>query len=158
VGDVIAGSEVINEAGQRWATAWPGDGAGLRRGSLLTVPHIVSRPEQKRALGRLHNAVAADMESAAVAHWCSERGVSFGCVRAISDEVDTPLSSTLESLLVGGRVAPLRLLAGLAHSPGLVSELWQLARITKLAARRLGKSLEELLHSVPCGCETEIAA
>jgi hypothetical protein len=106
---------------------------------------MVTDPGEKRALGERYGAAAVDMETAAVARACGRAGVPFGCVRAISDDVDTPLSPRLAALLAGGRVSPLRLLGQVARAPGLVGELWRLARQTRLAARQLGRALGELL-------------
>ncbi|MBY0528109.1 MAG: hypothetical protein K2R98_32230 [Gemmataceae bacterium] len=151
VGDIILATEVTDSAGNRWPTTWPGElPAGewrppLHRGRLLTVPQVVGDPREKRALGEKHDAVAVDMETATVARLCSQRNVPFGCVRAISDRVDTPLSPRLVALLSGGRVSPLRLTAAIVRSPGIVRELWMLAKHTRLAARQLGTALGELL-------------
>ena len=96
-------------------------------------------------MGERHDALAADMETAAVARLCHKQGVPFGCLRAISDDWDTPLSPRLVGLLKGGRVAPLRLAGALARQPSLAGELWRLARQTRTAARRLALALGEVL-------------
>lgn len=150
VGDVILATQVSDLAGNTWPTTWPGELTGewrppLHRGRLLTVPHIVGTAEEKRALGQKHETIAADMEAAAAAERCARQGVPFGCVRAVSDDANTPLSPRLASLLTGGRVSPVRVLAALARSPGLAAELWRLARHTRRAARQLGTALGELL-------------
>jgi adenosylhomocysteine nucleosidase len=150
VGDIILATEIADRDGKRWPTTWPGDLTGewrppLHRGRLLTMPHLVGTPEEKRSLGQKHEAVAVDMETAAVARLCSQRDVPFGCVRAISDRVDTALSPRLVKLLAGGRASPLCVVAALMRSPGLAKELWRLARDTRMAARQLGIALGELL-------------
>ena len=111
----------------------------------MTAPALVSTPEEKRRLGHTHAAVAVDMESATMAQVCQRFELPFGCVRAISDEVDTPLSPCLVSLLSGGRVAPFRLARSVVRSPGLLGELWRLRRHTTTAAQQLAKALGELL-------------
>jgi adenosylhomocysteine nucleosidase len=146
VGDVIVASEVCDADGRSWPMEWPGDLAPiLPRGRLLTVPHLVTDPDAKRRLGEMHQALAVDMESAVAARLCREAQVSLGCVRAISDDWRTPLSPQLAGLLVQGRIAPLRLLAAVIRRPWLVTELWRLARQTRLAARRLAEVLKQLL-------------
>jgi hypothetical protein len=151
VGDVILATEVADTAGRVWPATWPGGlPAGewrppLHRGRLLTVPQLVAATEQKRELGERHQAMAADMEAAVVARSCSQHRVRFGCVRAVSDDVQTGLSPRLVSLLSGGRVSPLRLAAALAREPRLAGELWRLARHTRFAADRLALALGELL-------------
>jgi hypothetical protein len=85
------------------------------------------------------------METAHVARWCAEHDVPFASVRAVSDDVHTALSPRLVALLGGGRVSPGRLLANVARQPRLASELWRLARQTRLASARLAVALGELL-------------
>jgi adenosylhomocysteine nucleosidase len=160
VGDVVLATDVIDADGNPWPATWPEELPGgewrppLHRGRVLTMPHIVSRPEDKEALGRQHHAVAVDMESAVVARLCLERQVRFGCVRVISDDRQTPLSPRLAGCLAGGRVSLLRLLASIMRSPKLVSELWRLGRHTKFASQQLGAALGELLTlTLPWGGE-----
>jgi adenosylhomocysteine nucleosidase len=151
VGDVLLATEVADTDGNVWPTTWPGelpDGPWeppLRRGRLLTAPQMVADPEAKRALGERYGAAAVDMETATVARACARAGVPFGSVRAISDDVDTPLSPRLATLLAGGRVSLPRLLIQLVRAPSLIGELWQLARHTRIAARQLATALGELL-------------
>jgi adenosylhomocysteine nucleosidase len=151
VGDVLLASEVCDPDGTCWPATWPGELPGgewrppLHRGKLLTADGIVSTAQEKQALGQRFGAAAVDLESAAAARACRRHGVPFGCVRAVSDEADTPLSPQLAGLLAGGRVAPGRLLGALARSPRLAGELWRLARATRRAAEQLGTALGELL-------------
>src|SRR4051794_35107676 len=143
VGDLVLATEVVDGDGNRWPTTWPGElPAGewrppLHRGRLLSVPRLVCSPAEKRDLGKRFDAAAVDMETATVARLCSKHGIPFGCLRAVSDSPGTALSPRLVSLLAGGRVSPLRVLAALARSPGLVPELWRLARDTRRAADQL---------------------
>jgi adenosylhomocysteine nucleosidase len=151
VGDIVLAEEIVEEQGGRWQTTWPKElPAGewrppLHPGRLLTVDRIVASPEEKISLGAEHNAVAADMESAVVARLCTERGIAFGCIRAISDDVQTPLSPRVASLLRDGRVDPFRLLGAVLLKPTLIRELWRLARHTSFAGEQLGAALGELL-------------
>jgi adenosylhomocysteine nucleosidase len=151
VGDVVLATEVVDSAGSSTPTTWPGElppgewRPPLHAGRILTVPHLVSTPEEKRFLGQEHGAVAVDMEAAVVARSCSRAGVPFGCVRAISDDWHSPLSPALVDCLTGGRVSALRLLKALVRSPGMAVELARLARQTRIAAQQLGAALGELL-------------
>jgi adenosylhomocysteine nucleosidase len=160
VGDVLLATECADSAGIRWPATWPGElppgewRPPLHRGRLLTVPQLVGDLEQKRLLGQQHDAIAADMETAVVAQRCTQHGVPFGCVRAISDDFREPLSPRLIACLSGSRVSPLRLLATLARSPGLASDSWRLAKQTKFAAKQLATALGELLTlTLPFGAE-----
>jgi adenosylhomocysteine nucleosidase len=151
VGDLVLATDVIDLDGNRWPTTWPGElPAGtweppLRRGTILSATQVVGEPEKKRLLGQTHGARAVDMESAACARLCGKRGIPFGCLRAISDDVQTPLSPQLVALLNGGRVAWWRVLFALLRQPALLKEFMRLGRDTRLASDKLGKALGELL-------------
>jgi adenosylhomocysteine nucleosidase len=150
-GDVVLADEVADPEGGKWPVPWPGDLAAgewqppLHRDRLLCVPRVVGDVADKRALAERHGAGVVDMESAAVARACGRAGVPFGCARVVSDDCETALSPKLVSCLGAGRVAPLRLLAVTATSPGLVPQMWRLARQTRHAAGQLALALGELL-------------
>jgi adenosylhomocysteine nucleosidase len=150
VGDTLVASEVVDTEGDRWPVTWPEKLEGewrppLHRGRLLTATKLVGRTDDKRELGRRFAAVAVDMESAVLARECSHWGIPFGCVRAISDDVRTPLSERLLTLLSNNQVSPWRTVGAVVRTPALVGELTRLARQTRLASRQLGKALGELL-------------
>ncbi len=150
VGDVILATEVVEPGGHCWPVTWRFEGSlrgcpvALHPGRLLTMPTLVATPLQKHSLARQHGAVAVDMEAAAVAHFCQQQGLPFGCVRAISDDVHTALSPRLLALLAQGRASPFRVGRALVRTPGLVGELWRLARNTRFAADQLAQVLGEL--------------
>src|SRR5207244_1434326 len=159
VGDIILATEVASD-GKLWPATWPAENpAGewrprLHRGRLLSVPTLIGSPEEKEALGRAHQAAAVDMETAAVARLCRKRDVPFGCVRVILDDLHTPLSPRLVSLISGGRVSPLRALTALVSSPRLGAEFRRLARQSRFAAEQLGTALGELLTlTLPWGAD-----
>jgi adenosylhomocysteine nucleosidase len=151
LGDVVVVDEVVDEHGHAWKTTWPPlplEGAWqppLHVGRLLTTDRLIASPDEKRRLGETHGAVAVDMESALFAERCARAGVPFGCVRVISDDVATPISQRVMTLLEGGTVTPWRIIAELARRPGMVPELLRLGRDTKRASRQLGLALGELL-------------
>jgi hypothetical protein len=160
VGDVLLATEVMSVEGKSWPTTWPPElpqgewRPPLHRGRLLTVPAMITGPEEKQALGQAHHAAAVDMETAVVARMCRQRDVPFGCVRVILDDIRTPLSPRLASLLSGARISPWRVLTGLFRSPGMGAELARLARQSRFAAEQLGKALGELLTlTLPWGTD-----
>lgn len=151
VGDLVLATDIVDPAGNRWPTTWPGElpegtwQPPLRRGAILSLPNLVGNPDDKRRLGKTHDALAIDMESATFAQSCSKRGIPFGCLRAMSDDSDTPLSPELVTLLSGGQVSWWRALLALLRRPALLPEFWRLARNTRAAADQLGNALGELL-------------
>ena len=151
VGDLVLATEVVDEAGRVWPVSWPGELPGgawkppLHRGRVLTLNRLVAGPEEKAHWGEKSGAAVVDMESAEVARVCLRHGVPFGCLRAVSDDVQTPLDPRVAACLAGGRVAPVRLAGLVARRPALVGQLWTLARHTRLASRQLALALGELL-------------
>lgn len=151
VGDVVLATEVVDEAGNHWPSTWPGSlppgkwEPQLHPGRIVTTGQLVNDSQEKRGLGERHQAMAVDMEAAEIARWCCLREIPCGCVRAVSDDVNTRLSPALASMVSGGHASPWRVLAAVARRPRLVGELWRLARNTRIAARQLGLALGELL-------------
>jgi adenosylhomocysteine nucleosidase len=149
LGDLILATEVANMDGNRWRTTWPGEPAAgqlpLRRGTILSAPRIIADPQEKSRLSQAHQALAVDMESATFASMCSRNEIPFGCLRAVSDDCATSLSTNLVKLLSGSRVSPWRVIATSLIHPSLIKELMRLARETRLAGNQLGKAIGELL-------------
>jgi adenosylhomocysteine nucleosidase len=150
VGHLVLATDVVNSAGQVWPVTWTPD-VVFPRGRLLCMPELVADTGEKQRLGQCYQAIAVDMETATLARFCHAHRVPFGCLRVISDDLDTPLSPRLSTLLCGGQVSPLRLAAALLRRPALLIELWRLARSTRRAAWILAQGLRELL-SQSCGC------
>jgi hypothetical protein len=149
VGDLILADEVCDADGVPRPATWPAGDSSFRRGRILTVPNLIGAPAEKRRLGERSGAVAVDMETAVVARLCGAAGVPFGCLRVISDDVDTPLSEALLGVLRHGRVGLVRLLAAVLRRPALVAELLRLGAHTRKAAGRLAAGLDELLTPRP---------
>ena len=149
VGDVIYCSEVLDGALVCWPV--PVRAPGLPAARLITVSRLVSDVAEKLSVAEMSDATAVDMESAAVARLCHERGIPFTCVRAISDAFDTALSPKVVGVLADGRVSPWRLAKTLATSPSLIREMVRLGRDTKRAARNLATALRALLAHIGAG-------
>jgi nucleoside phosphorylase len=151
VGDMILATSVVDQEGNDWPTSWPGDlppgewRPPIQRGRILTTPTLLTDPALKKSLGERFDALAVDMESATLARLCRLHNAPFGCLRVISDDVDTPLSPQLAGLLRRGRVSPWRLSLALLRRPWMVAELWRLAGASRTAARQLSLALGEVL-------------
>jgi nucleoside phosphorylase len=145
-GDLVLASSVVDEHGEDWPRTWRcGAKQNLQQGRVLTVDSIVAEPARKRELGRRHDALAVDMESAVAARLCHQQRVPFACLRAISDGTDIALSADLIGALSTGAPKPGKILRLVARRPAVVGELVTLARNTRLAARNLATALHELL-------------
>jgi adenosylhomocysteine nucleosidase len=112
---------------------------------ILTTDRLISDPIEKKRLGERHQADVVDMESAAVAEVCARAGIPFLAVRAVSDTVETRLSSELVNLLSGGRVSSWKAAAAILRRPRLLGEFLRLARDTRRASQNLATVLVRLL-------------
>jgi adenosylhomocysteine nucleosidase len=144
VGDPVLADEVVDMHGNRWRSplaAVP----GVRSGRLLTTDRFIGEPADKLALGEQHAALAVDMESAAFARRCHERGVPWACLRVVSDDVSVPFTTEVAGLVEDGQVRLGRVLRLLLRKPWLLPKLLRLARQTRLAARRLADGVVQFL-------------
>ena len=75
---------------------------GVEVGRMATGDQVVSTAQQRaQVLERAPGSLCVDMESAAVAQVAHEHGVSFGCVRIISDRADEAVPNTVVPFLGG---------------------------------------------------------
>jgi nucleoside phosphorylase len=114
--------------------------------SLVTVDRPVVTVAERRALHAATGARVVDMESAVIARRCAVAGVAFESVRVVSDDLEHPLPADLMPALSGEQIVPHRLLAAVWRRPGLVADLWRLAKYSRLAANRLAGALDEYLR------------
>jgi adenosylhomocysteine nucleosidase len=148
VGDLVVASEVVDQYGNHWPAILPNvwAGRGITAGRLLTMPELVSDPQDKQRLGGRFGALAVDMESAVVARLCHQQRVPFACLRVISDDWQTALSPHLVELLRQERVSLPRLAGHLLRRPKLIGEIFRLAGQTRRASQRLLGPLTVLIR------------
>lgn len=116
-----------------------GDGhLRLVRGTIGCPARVLRSVDDKISWGRATGAMAADMESAAVAAVASREEVPWIAVRAIADvsSLTVPVSA-LEGIDPSGEFTWLRFLTSLARHPGDIRELPRLARAYRAALRSL---------------------
>jgi adenosylhomocysteine nucleosidase len=120
-------------------------------GRLVTVDHLVSRQEERQELAAKHDAIACDMETAAIAEACQRRQVRFLSVRIITDAFDDQLPMEVEKLLQQKTtVARLGVAAGaIFQRPGAVKDLWKLRDEASRASERLAGFLTGVLPQLP---------
>ena len=149
-GHIVMAETVVDEAGNQLETGLRLDPKTLaaqpwlHTGRLLTVNHVVRSEQEKRQLGEKHQAVACDMETAAVADVCRQHKTRFLSVRVISDAVDERLPPEVESLLGQKSLAgKLGAAAGaIFNRPSSVKDMWNLREEAIKASDRLAKFLE----------------
>ncbi|MEA3277657.1 MAG: purine phosphorylase [Pseudomonadota bacterium] len=122
-------------------------------GPLVETPVLLTDPVHKRALFERSQAIAADMESAALAKLAQEAGAAFVAIRSISDTASMSLPQWLVSLVDEvGRVDPARLAKALFVSPGRAGDLARLAfgfRAAKATLRNVAENAgRDLLFQV----------
>lgn len=166
-GDLLLPESVIAPSGERLACCEPwlrslggslaAAGLAASSGPLLQASRALSRVEQKAACRdhpELADAVAVDMESAAIAAVAEGAGRPFVAVRAVLDSADQVLPEALIAAVdARGRPRPGRLCKAIAMQPGLLRVLFALARARHRCARTLRRA-GSILVQLPA---TEIA-
>jgi adenosylhomocysteine nucleosidase len=115
----------------------------LHIGRLLTADRVIRDPQEKRALGQRHAALAVDMESMAVAEVCRNERIRFLGVRVISDSVDRALPQDIDNLVkqksTAGRLGAAA--GALLRRPSSIKDMWQLKEDALVASERLANFL-----------------
>jgi adenosylhomocysteine nucleosidase len=150
-GNVVAAEQVVGLNGERY----PGDGPtvetavrlGARRGTLLTVPRVVTTVEEKRALSA--RAALVDMESLAVARVAAENDVPFVAIRVISDAASEGFPIDLNRYIDGeGQIRRVPLALAALGRPGGLGFLLGLRATTRAASLTLAAFLHSLIQSI----------
>ncbi len=92
VGDLVAASEAIDLAsGRRWSASLGSEkiSKGVTLGPFVTARRLVRDPQAKERVGSQYQAVAVDMETAAVAQTAQEFGIPWAGFRVILDPMET---------------------------------------------------------------------
>lgn len=150
VGDVIAPARVVDaRTGAAYVPSWDhqggtGSGAGcgagaaaMRRGTLVTVPRFGA------PLGA--DATAVDMETAAIAAACAERGVPWDVRRGVSDAAGEVTPAVAGLLRPDGRADLVAVVRLLGTHP---TELVRLVRLGRSTGRGLRAMTEAALDVV----------
>jgi adenosylhomocysteine nucleosidase len=151
-GDIVAADSIVDETGRELtpdrALLSAAESRGARAGRLLTVDRVIRASEEKLALGRKHAALAADMETLAVAEVCGDRQQPFLALRVINDAAEDVLPHDVERLLAqetGARRlgAAVRLIF---NRPSTFVDLLRLQHRAIEASDRLAKFLVGLMR------------
>lgn len=137
VPDILRPAQVIN-AGDASSTNL-GGGTGI----LVSFGSVASS-EQKAKLRDSFGAKAVDMEAASVARAAEARGVAFGVVKAISDEIDFEFPAIERFVDSEGRFSEGRFGVFAATRPWLWPRVIRLARNSSRASQALCGYLDKL--------------
>ncbi|WP_291328977.1 phosphorylase [Desulfovibrio sp. UCD-KL4C] len=109
-------------------------------GPMVTVPVPVLTPKDKNLLHDKTGALAADMESIAVAKVADAKGIPFACIRAISDGADKAIpEESLSGVTAEGKTRLMPILKAIASRPTLIFELIPMGMDYSKALKSLGK-------------------
>lgn len=132
---------------EHWTTAnacLPSAFAGrVLHGALLSSPTIVASMEEKHAAGRRADAVAVEMEAAALITLASARGTEVLPLRVILDTADVSLAGLPANLDSSWRAR-----AQLLARPVVWSRVLSLAREVPSAARNLTAALTAVFRAL----------
>ena len=109
-------------------------------GPMVTVSVPVLTPKDKNSLHDKTGALAADMESIAVAKVAATEGIPFACIRAISDGADRAIpAESLNGVTADGKTRLMPILKAIASRPTLIFELIPMGMDYSKALKSLGK-------------------
>lgn len=160
-GDLLLPEAIMTSDGQRLACdtglienfgARFEAGVRIRHGALAEAPDVLVNVAAKQVLHERTQAVAADMESAAIARVAAEAGISFMAIRAIADDATMILPPAAHAAVDDdGALRPLAMLRALAGSPSAMHAqlraLKQLAVAFKAAQNTLGLAASHLIDA-----------
>jgi adenosylhomocysteine nucleosidase len=120
-------------------------GLPARTGRLASAREVVGTPEAKGALRARTEALAVDMESAAILRQAQAAGRPALVIRAVSDGAGETLPGELiRALSPEGRLRPALALALGVARPTVVPRAWALHRATRHALRAVARLLAAL--------------
>ncbi len=123
-------------------TQWLRERLNLPIVKVLTVPQVVTQPQEKQKLGQKFGCAVVDMEGYALLEYLPR----LGMVRVVSDEVHQSLPDLGAAVdQISGQLQPLPLVWAMLQQPGAAiqlvrSSLTALGRLTALAQRLTANS------------------
>ncbi|MDP6555083.1 MAG: hypothetical protein QGF59_31085 [Pirellulaceae bacterium] len=152
-GHIVMANQVVDTHGQQFEIGMRMDRAsidaspGLHVGTLLTVDQLIRTRDEKEHLGKEHQAIACDMETAAVARTCQQARTRFMSVRIISDGLEGELPKEIERLLDQKSIASkLGVAAGaIVKRPSSLKDMWKLQEEALKATDRLARFVNSVV-------------
>lgn len=119
---------------------WPNSPPQIFTGTLASGDQVVASAEKKQWLLTTFNALAVDMESAAVAQIASLNDVPWLAIRAVSDKADASININISQLITYDETPPSKtetarqMMATLLKDPDQLKALHRLRQGIRLAA------------------------
>lgn len=142
---IVQATQILSE-NRSWSCSAQSAYIGLPVRLVSTEVPVLSR-EARIVLQARSNAQVVDMESAAVADWCSKRSVPMDAIRVVTDDLSHPLPIELPWFTEGGSIRLARLLLAAFRRPLLISELRHLATISSQGAHMLADTICRQLNA-----------
>ena len=154
---LVIANEIADRSGKRLATGLQVDADSLAKwptiqvGRLLTSDRVLRTPQERETLGREHNALAADLESMAIAEVCQQHKTPCLAMRVITESMEDKLSRELEHLQRQTSWAgKLGASAGvLMRRPESVKDWWSMKQRGLEASDRLAKLIAGMVAQLP---------
>ena len=120
-------------------------------GRMVTLSGVAATPEKRQKTAAQYAAVAADMETFALAELCTDRGIPFLALRCISDDVNSAISDDVQKI---GEQESFMAQLGAAmkvawNRPKSLAEMYRLRENALVASLALAEALEVLLPPPP---------
>lgn len=131
LGDRIISREEVFETDRIWREHFYSHLANItvHCGAVVEAEHIIASTSAKAQLFSLHQAVAVDMESAAIARVAKQAGAPFLAIRSIVDAADFALPEWLTDCLdPTGKIKVAPLIKYLCHQPRRLFTVLHLAQ------------------------------
>ena len=140
ISDIFVATSI--RAGEKeFAARLPATAAPYSHGVLASIDRVAQTADEKRRL-RLSGASVVEMEAAGAAAKASAFGVTFYCVRAVSDLAGETFACDFNAALrADGQFDIIRLLTSALRKPRRFGELLRLQRRCESASRNLGEFL-----------------
>ncbi len=152
-GDIVAATAIIETSS---GSIYPCDPSLIkslsrikrRAGKFVSVSKTIITSAEKKKLAEATGAVALDMESGGAGRACTEAGIPFISIRAISDTLDEDLPVDFNLFMNDGKIRLMRLIFYLLAHPARITALIQLGRNSRRACERLGEEIRETLEGI----------
>lgn len=149
LGSIVLANSIVDQHGQELVVdlKMQSDPSNhMYVGRIVTVDDIVREVEEKQRLASTFDAIAADMESLAVAQVCRETATKFMSIRAISDDLSEDLPKEILSVIANtGSMRIGAAMGAIWKRPGSVKDMWRLRENAVAASERLAGFLNALI-------------
>ena len=123
------------------SVTWPNIPPQIFTGTLASGDQVIASANKKQWLGTTFNALAVDMESAAVAQIATLNNVPWLAIRAVSDQADASIDINVSRLITYDETPPSKtqtareMITALITDPDQLKAIYQLRQGIRLAAK-----------------------